>query len=66
MSQVAPEPRKILEARRRFLDENFSAGRRAEAAVQGLILELLQLPLHVGRVDAAFMLACTESLRRLL
>ena len=64
--QVASEPRKILEVRKRFLDEKFGAGRRAEAVVQGLIVELLQLPLDIGRVDAAFLQTCDQRLKQLM
>jgi hypothetical protein len=41
--QVASEPRKILEARKRFLEESFAGGRSAEAEVQRLLNELMKV-----------------------
>jgi hypothetical protein len=41
--QIPSEPRKILEARKRFMEESFGAGRKAEAEVQRLLIELMKV-----------------------
>ena len=64
--QMASEPRKIMETRKRFLEEKFPAGRKAEAVVQGLLRGVQQLPLDVGRVDAGFLGECEKGLKALL
>jgi hypothetical protein len=42
IAQIASEPRKILETRKRFLDCKFTAAQKAEADVQRLLNALLQ------------------------
>ena len=54
--QIASEPRRIAECRKRFLEEKFTSSQKAEAVVQGLLNALLLLPLEVGRVDAGVLL----------
>jgi hypothetical protein len=46
MAQV--EPRKILEMRKRFLEEKFGSGQKAEAEIQKLLASLLQVRLSLG------------------
>jgi hypothetical protein len=42
-SQLQVEPRKILETRKRFLEEKFGSSQKAEAEVQKLLVALLQV-----------------------
>jgi hypothetical protein len=42
-SQVASEPRKILETRKKFLEQTFTSGQKAEAEVQRLLRALVQV-----------------------
>ena len=48
LQMAQPEPRKILETRKRFLEEKFSSGQKAEAEIQKLLASLLQVRLSLG------------------
>jgi hypothetical protein len=43
MSQIASEPRKILETRKRFMEQAFTSTQVAEAEVQRLLHALMQV-----------------------
>jgi hypothetical protein len=47
------EPRKILETRKRFLEEKFGSGQKAEAEVQKLMVALLQASEPLARSQPA-------------